>query len=313
MDTQTPYRFRVGICLNELQLPFEESLVTARDIGAEYIWFNALEDSPPVAELSDSEIDFIGERVARHGLKFMLVGAGNPFKELHLTDLDSETMSESPLFRKEFDEMVRAMEIASRLDVGSILVSTFAWPGEYSADKPTWPMRWLTRGGVIADVDIEKLVRAFNLMITEAEKHDVDLILSMMPWNYTNTSNNFRAIAERLDSDRIKVMWGPADSYNCGEWDAVTTGFKNVMPFIHSVHMKDVHVNDGLRLDFKYTPIGEGDIDYAAVLRNLRDANADVVLSLSTHFRPPSGSSVEAMRINYGNLMRLIHEVESEG
>ena len=313
MNTQTPYRFKIGICLNELQLPFEESLATSRDIGAEYIWFNALEDSPPVAELSAAEIDEIGERVAHHRLKFMLVGAGNPFKQVHLTDLDTETMPESPLFRKEFDDMVRSMEIAARLDVGSILVGSFAWPGEYSADKPTWPMRWLTRGGVIADVDMDKLVRAFKLMIQQADKYDVDLVLSMMPWNYTNTSNNFRALAERLGSDRIKVMWGPADSYNCGEWDAVTTGFTNVRPFVHSVHLKDVHVNDGLRRDFKYMPIGEGDLDYPTVLRNLRDARADVVLSLSTHFRPPSGSSVEAMRINYSNLMRLIDEVESEG
>ena len=83
----------------------------------------------------------------------------------------------------------------------------------------------LTRGGVIADVDMDKLKAAFSPVIEQAERHDVDLVLAMMPWNYTNTSSNFRRLAEHLGSDRVKVMWGPADSINCGERDAAAAGF----------------------------------------------------------------------------------------
>ena len=36
----------------------------------------------------------------------------------------------------------------------------------------------------------------------------------------------------------------------------------------------------------------------------------DAVLSLSTHFLPPSGSREEAMRTNYANLMKLIRAAE---
>ncbi len=121
--------------------------------------------------------------------------------------------------------MVRSMQIAARLGVGAVGVFTYAWPGEYSAAKPTWPMRWLTRGGYIADADMEKLVRAFSLALEEADKYDVDLALSMMPWNYTNTTGNFRRLAEALNSRRIKVMWGPADNLNSGEADVATAGF----------------------------------------------------------------------------------------
>jgi hypothetical protein len=61
------------------------------------------------------------------------------------------------------------MQIALDLGIDTVGTFTFAWPGEYSAGKPTWPMRWLTRGGYIANVDLDKLVMAFSLVMEEAE------------------------------------------------------------------------------------------------------------------------------------------------
>ena len=118
-------------------------------------------------------------------------------------------------------------------------------------------------------------------MLEAAEQHDVDVVLSMMPWNYTNTTANFRRVAERLGSPRIKVMWGPADNVNSGESDAVTRGFDNVRPYLHCLHVKDLHVNDGLNLDFDYRPIGEGDVDFPTLLTKMRDERVDAVLSVA--------------------------------
>jgi sugar phosphate isomerase/epimerase len=308
----TDYRFKLGMYLPELRLSFDEALAKAKEIGAEYIWFNSLPDEPPIAEMSDTEVDGIGERVARHGLQIFLIGASNPFKQVHLSDLNLETMADHPEFRKGFDDCIRSMQVAVRLGIGAVNIFTFAWPGEYTAGKPTWPMRWLTRGGVIADVDMEKLVKAFSMVAEQAERYDVDVALSMMPWNYTNTTGNFRRVAEAVGSKRLKVMWGPADNINCGEWDTATAGFDNVRPYLHGLHLKDLHLINGLHLNFEYRPLGEGDVDYLTVLRNLRDHRCDAVLSVATHFRPPSGLAEEAMRINYANLKALIHQVEAE-
>ena len=308
----TDYRFKLGMYLPELRMPFDEALAQAKDIGAKYVWFNSLPDEPPIAEMSDAEIDRMGERVAQHELEIFVIGASNPFKGLHLTDLDLDTLETHPAFRKEFDNFKRSLQVAVRLGIPAVNIFTFAWPGEYSAGKPTWPMRWRTRGGVIADIDMEKLVKAFSMVAEEAEQYDVDVALSMMPWNYTNTTGNFRRVAEAVGSKRLKVMWGPADNTNCGESDTATTGFDNVRPYLHGLHLKDLRVIDGLHLNFEYCPIGEGDVDYLTVLRNLRNHRCDAVLSVATHFQPPSGSAEEAMRINYANLKALIHKVEAE-
>jgi len=309
--TDQDHRFKLGMFLNELRLPFDEALAAAKDIGAEYVWFSNIQDGPEIADMSDADIDRMAARVADHGLKLFLISASNPFKQIHLTDIDGAAPTHNEEYRKQLDDLVRSMQIARRLGAGAVLAYSFAWPGEYTAAKPTWPMRWMTRGGVIADVDMDKLEAVFTPAVEQAEQHGVDLVLSMMPWNYTNTSSNFRRLAERLGSDRLKVMWGPADTMNSGEQDAATAGFVNLRPYLNSLHIKDMHVNDGLKLDFEYLPIGDGDVDFPTVLRSLRDHRSDVVLSVATHFRPPGGSAVEAMRINYARLNALIERVSS--
>ena len=145
----TDYQFKLGMYLPELGLPFDEALAKAKEIGADYVWINQLSDEPPIAEMSDTEVDRMAERVARHGLKIALIGAAAVFKQIHLTDLDLDTMEDHPAFRQAFDDLVRSMQIAARIGLEAVNVFTFAWPGEYTAGRPTWPMRWLTRGGRI--------------------------------------------------------------------------------------------------------------------------------------------------------------------
>jgi sugar phosphate isomerase/epimerase len=307
----TDYRFKLCMYLSELRLPFDEALAKAKEIGAEYVWLNRVSDAAPIAHASDADVDDLAARVARHDLKIFLIGAGATFKQIDLSTLKLETLDDHPDFRKDLNDLIRAMQIAARLGVSGVSVFTFAWPGEYTAGKPTWPMRWLTRGGVIDDGTMDKLVKAFSIVAEEAERYDVDVALMMMPWNYTNTTGNFRRLAERVGSRRLKVAWGPADNMNCGELDTATAGFQNVRPYLCGLHLKDLHVIDGLHCKFEYRPIGDGDVDYLTVLRNLRDHRCDVVLSLATHFLPPSGSHEEAMRMNYANLKTLIRKVEA--
>lgn len=300
------FRFKLGMYLPELGLPFDDALATAKDIGADSVWFTSIGDEAPVADMSDADADRMAARVAKHGLELHMIAAGAPFKGIHLADLDLETMQDHPAFQKDFGDLVRSMQIAAHLGIKTVGTFSFAWPGEYSAGKPTWPMRWLTRGGVIANVDMDKLIKAFSLAIDEAERYDVEIALSMMPWNYTNTTGHFRELAERIGSPRLKVMWGPSDCMNCGEADVAVAGYRNVKPYLHGLHMKDLHVRDGLHLDFEYRPLGTGDVDYLAILRQMYSDQSGAVLAVATHYRPPSGSREEAMRTNYAQLKQLI-------
>ena len=47
---------------------------------------------------------------------------------------------------------------------------------------------------------MEKLATAFSMVADQAERYNMDVALSMMPWNYTNTTGNFRRV---VDSGRF--------------------------------------------------------------------------------------------------------------
>ena len=227
-------------------------------------------------------------------------------------------MAEHPQFKDHFARLERGMQIGARLGFRDVCTFTLAWPGEYTAQgrmSPTWPMRWATRGGIIGGADMDKLEKAFTLMLEQAERHDVNLVLMQMPWNYTNTTGNFRRVAERLASPRIKVMWGPADNVNCGESDTATAGFRNVRPYVHGLHMKDLRVNCGPELDFTYCPIGQGHTDYETVLRNLHEHGCPAFLSVASHYVPPGrdpkdpDACEEALRANFRTVSALVDKV----
>ncbi len=305
------HRFKLGMYLPELRLPFYEALAAAHQMGVEYVWFDGVPGATSTAKVSDFEIDRMAGDVADYDLELFLIQVGSPFKKIDLIDLSLDSLQDDPVFQTDLADLERAMHIAARTGVGAAYAFTFAWPGEYRAGRPTWPMRWLTRGGVISDGEFDKLTKAFELALERAEKLEVDLVMAMMPWNYTNTTANFLRLVERLGSPRLKVMWGPADNFNAGESDVATAGFANVRPFLHSLHLKDLHVNEGQACDFEYRPIGRGDIDYPTVLHRLREHQVDAVLAVATHFRPPSGSPRDAMQTNVANLKALIADIQS--
>ena len=308
----TDYRFKVGMDLQMTGLPYVEALALAEELDAKYGWFGFL-DWAIDGEITDAAVDEMGEQAARHGVELFMIGAGGSFSKMHLEDLELETLEDHPEFQEDFNRLIQTMGVANRLGVSSVLSYTFAWPGEYSAQKPTWPMRWLTRGGVIADVDMEKLVKVFSLVAAQAEQHDIDVVLGNLPWHYTNTTGHCRELIERVGSNRLKIMWHPSDNHTAGESDSATAGFINVRPYLHSLHVKDLEVFDGLKNNFEYCPLGEGDVDYPTVLRNLRDHRCDVVFAVATHFKPPSGSGADAMRINFAKIRPLIEQVEAGG
>ena len=95
------YVFKLGIHLPELQLPFEEALSTARELGARYLWVNRIEDRPPIADMSDEDVDQLGASLATHGLEIFLLGSATPFKHIHLTDLKEYSFDEHEGVRRQ--------------------------------------------------------------------------------------------------------------------------------------------------------------------------------------------------------------------
>ena len=73
-----------------------------------------------------------------------------------------------------------------------------------------------------------------------------------------------------------------------------------------------VEADPDLRKVVLFGSLATGDVDYVPILRQLRDYRCDAVLALATHFTPPGGTHVDAMRINAAELRAMIAQVEAE-
>jgi hypothetical protein len=67
------HRFKPGMLLSIVCLPSDEALAMAREIGAEYVWFDRVPDAPEIADTSEAEVDLLAAQVERHRLKRFLI------------------------------------------------------------------------------------------------------------------------------------------------------------------------------------------------------------------------------------------------
>ena len=307
-------RLKLGIWLDELVMPFDEGLAVVKELGVDYVWFAELKGETPIGAMSDAEADSMAARLDRHGLKLYQLCANHPLHYIDLIDLAPGKAFEHPGLCHDFGALVRSMQIAARLGVGAVHAYGLSWPGEWHprnatwSKSPTWAMRWATRGGIICDSDLDGLVEVFAPLVAQAEKYQVDLVLGMRPFHFLNTSAHFCRLLQRLDSKRLRAMWAPADCLLSGEEDVAGAGYDRMAPHLHGLHLKDVVVLDGPQGEYEWRPLGEGQVDYLAIMRRLLQHDSELYLGVATHFHLPSGSRVETMRINLANIRSLIEQ-----
>ena len=99
-------------------------------------------------------------------------------------------------------------------------------------------MRWLTRGGVIADVDMQKLVKAFSLVAEQAERYDVDV---------ARQSHLVRTVALVGSTVVQPVLVAVRDHGRCRHDDvfvksAVPTTWNHRLPRVHPAQVPTVTV-----------------------------------------------------------------------
>lgn len=301
------YTFKMGIFFDETGLPFERAAQLGHELGARYAEYFL-----PPEQLNEQYAHHCRRVLDDAGLQTHAVGSRpNPFKQVHIDQIELAALPTHPEFTHDLDLVRRAMDFARAVGAPNALASGFAWPGEFQRERrvsPTWPQRYATGGGIIPLAELDKLAKAFTIVAELADRHDINVAISVHPWEYANTSRNYCRIVERVGSPRLKAKWGPADAYNCGERDTVTTGYLNLRPYLTSLHLKDLRVLDGPACRFEYVPVGTGDVDYAALFRSFARDHTDIVIAVATHFRPPGGTLADAMRLNYANTLRLAEQ-----
>ena len=197
--------FKLGLFLDETGEPFERAVEVAQELGAGYAEFFVRDAN----DLTETKAAIYRRRLDECGLRAHAVGfSPNPFKTIHLDQIALQDVPTHANFRHDMDVLRRSMDFAGIVGSPNVLVQRFAWPGEYEGSRrvsPTWSQRYAGGGGAILPAELEKLARAFGTVADLAERHNVDVAIGMMPWNYTNTSRNFVRIMKRVGSPRLRA------------------------------------------------------------------------------------------------------------
>ena len=243
-------------------------------------------------ELSVEQRDAIRRAVREHAMAISSISAHRPI-------LHAETAK-----RREAVEFVKGC-IDLAVDVGTNIVHLVAEPYPDGVDRPqAW--RWLV-------YHIDDCARV-------AQQRDV--ILAIEPHRMAMVENmaDTHRLLDELDTDNLHINLDPGPVAAAGE-DPVDW-IDRFGPRIAHVHVKDVRVFGpgeqkivfGVKRDFECVPLGEGVVDWPAILDALRRVGYGGFLSVeyAAHlfgYNPEPWDRFEMAKQNHGFVEHLLQKV----
>jgi sugar phosphate isomerase/epimerase len=152
---------------------------------------------------------------------------------------------------------------------------------------------------VIADV-----VAAITPAVRRAEQAGIVLGLENEHACLLGTGRETAGVLEAVNSAHLRAIWDPGNAFFLGE-TPYPEGYEAIRKYLAHVHVKDA-VRDAEGKP-RWAIVGEGEIDFAGQVAALRRAGYQGLLSLETHYKPPSGDPEEASRRCLEGLLRLLN------
>ena len=178
------------------------------------------------------------------------------------------------------DESVRQAGVAQARDIVK-LAAKMGVPG--SGVRPTSlnpRVDWWPDPDNYAPETEDRLVKSLKEIIATADDFGVDIILETHQTSTLNSAQSIQRIIERTESKRVKVNLDPANfmgdlqtAFNPAP--TINELFDLLEPYIDTVHVKDVYVEDHFLVHISETVIGTGIMDLDTVLRRAYNAQPD--------------------------------------
>ncbi|MGC8843444.1 MAG: sugar phosphate isomerase/epimerase family protein [bacterium] len=134
------------------------------------------------------------------------------------------------------------------------------------------------------------------------ETHKEGLILALENEHscFAGSGRETASLLSFVGSPYLKVIWDPGNAFFAGEVP-YPEGYNAVKEKVVHIHIKDARLNPESKQP-EWALIGEGEIDFPAQLRALKEDGFAGVISLETHISPPK----EASRISLKRLSAFI-------
>ena len=284
---------KLGVITDGISRDLEHALSVMTSAGLEYAELQYIGDKE-VGDLNDAEINQVQSLVqsynakvcciSRHNFAGMLVGA---------TEVGDAN------YNQHLDGLKRCIEMARALDCPRVRIMSFRREmilfGLNGADH------WIVSKGAW-----DKLLKLLTPVVQLAEDEQIQLVLET--GNNAMITSGFlgRKLLDDLGSDRLKILWDPANSlYACEPTHP--DGYQALgVDGIGHLHIKDAIV-DMPKATVQFCELGEGDM--APYLQPLADDlkrdGYNGVISLESVYRPDDGDFEAGFRASVGRFREL--------
>lgn len=250
-------RHRVGLYEKALpnDLSWEEKLKTTKELG-----FDFLEISVDESDERRSRLDWCDEEV--YGLRRLC--------EVHQVPLQSMCLSAhrkfpfgsaDPKVREQaVIHMEKAITLAYKLGIRTIQLAGYDVYYE-PADEATHL----------------RFIDGMKLSAQLAERAGVMLAVEIMDTDYLNSLSKFEVLSREIDSPYFTAY---PDVGNISGWNYdIVTELKLSKPHITQIHLKDTYrVTPEYKGQFRDLVIGEGEVDFNAIFKTLKETECVVPL-----------------------------------
>ena len=130
---------------------------------------------------------------------------------------------------------------------------------------------------------LDRIAEAYQPVIDLAQREDLVIALESEPSVNTGNMAQLAALLKRIDHPRIRALYDPGNEICDPDAPApYPAGYRALRPYLAHVHLKDM-----TRTPSGYDPacVGDGMVDFAAILDALRRDGYDGCATLETHWR----------------------------
>ncbi len=283
---------KLGVITDGISREFEHALSIMNEFGLtqaelQYLW------DKEVGDLSDAQLDRVQRLVAAHGVEVSCISR-HVFGGLALGDLSPT----APAYQEHLAGLNRCIDMAKALDCPLVRIMSFKKEmilfGSHGADE------WNVAQGAW-----DKARELIGGAVRIAEDRDITLVVETGNNAITNSAFLARKLVDELGSERLKVMWDPANALYSTE-AAFPDGYQALRGALGHIHLKDVTVEIS-KAKISCRQLGAGQMapylaDMATALKTDGYAGS---ISLESVYRPLGGSFEDGFRASVGTLKAI--------
>ena len=283
---------KLGVITDGISREFEHALAVMNAFELDQAELQYLWDKE-VGDLDEKQLDRVQSLVKAHGVQVSCISR-HIFGGLLLGAQSGEAAE----YQAHLAALHRCIDMAQALDCP--LVRIMAFRKEMILFGSNGAEQWNVATGAW-----DKTVQLIAGAVDIAEDRGINLVVETGNNAVITSGYLARKLIDEIGSDRLQVMWDPANSLYCAE-KPYPDGYDALRGCLGHVHIKDVTVEIH-KATVTCRSLGEGDLGahLPHIANALRDDNYAGAVSLESVYRPPGGTFEDGFRSSIATFKRL--------